>query len=167
MPRTAPAPNNAMSQPNSASLASSTSRTNTMPVENSAPRPSATAAAAGITARTSGIRNAPRKPAFSVGLSAAAAPARSVAWAMQANDTRNVSASIQNTSACVRPPMSLPGSAATAANAAAPNGMLPYDDPRIRPLASGSSLRSTMSGIDASRAGRNTMLATSTRKAHR
>ncbi len=86
---------------------------------------------------------------------------------MQANDTRNVSASIQNTSACVRPPMSLPGSAATAANAAAPNGMLPYDDPRIRPLASGSSLRSTMSGIDASRAGRNTMLATSTRNAHR
>ena len=50
MPSTAPAPNKAMSQPNSASLASSTSRTNTMPVENSAPSPSATEAAAGITA---------------------------------------------------------------------------------------------------------------------
>ena len=60
------------------------------------------------------------------------------------------------------------GSAATAANSAAPIGMLPYDVPRIRPLASGSSSSlATRSGMDASRAGRNTMLATSIRKPHR
>jgi hypothetical protein len=75
---------------------------------------------------------------------------------------------MKNTSAYGRLSISM-GSAATAANNAAPRGILPYDVPRIRPFASGSwSLSSspTRSGIDASRAGRNTMLATSTRKPH-
>ena len=105
MPSTAPAPNNAMSQPNSASLASRTSRTNTMPIENSAPSPSATAAAAGITARTSGMRNAPRKPAFSVGARRRPPRRRGRSRGRCTRTTRGTStASIQNTSACVRPP---------------------------------------------------------------
>ena len=90
-----------------------------------------------------------------------------VSRAMQKNETRNVSASMKNTSANGRWSISN-GSAATAANSAAPIGMLPYDVPRISPLASGSSSSlATRSGIDASRAGRKTMLATSMRKPHR
>ena len=60
VPPTAPTPNSAMSTPNSALLACRTLRTNSMPSENSAPSPSATATVAGITARTSGMRNASR-----------------------------------------------------------------------------------------------------------
>ena len=86
---------------------------------------------------------------------------------MHASETRYVPASTQNTSASGRPNRSANGNAATAANAAAPSGMVPNDEPRIMPFASGRSSASTRSGIDASRAGRNTMLATSTRKAHR
>ena len=62
-PTAAPTPKSAMSTPNPESDACRTSCTNTMPSEKSAPSPSATESAAGITARTSGIRNASRKPA--------------------------------------------------------------------------------------------------------
>ena len=85
---------------------------------------------------------------------------------MNTNETRNVAASIQNTSASGRSKRSAKGSAATAANIAAPSGMVPYDDPRTRPFARGRSSSSTRSGIDESRAGRKTRLAASSRNAH-
>ena len=85
---------------------------------------------------------------------------------MKRNETMKVAASTQNTSANGRPNRSANGSAAMAANMPAPSGMVAYDDPRMRPFATGRSSSSTRSGIDASRAGRNTRLATSTRNAH-
>ena len=84
---------------------------------------------------------------------------------MQKYETTNVAASIQNTSANGRPNSDECGSAATTANAAAPSGIVPYDDPSTSPFATGRSTSSTSSGIDASRAGRNTMLAISMRNA--
>ena len=165
-PAAAPAPKRAMSTPNSASLACRTLRTNTIPSEKSAPSPSATESAAGITARTNGMRNASRNRTC---CSSPGATVGAPSWRsreMHANDTRKVAASMKNTSAKGRPAR-WNGIAATAAKRPAPSGMLPYDDPSTRPLASGSWSPSTRSGIDASRAGRNTMLAASSRKPQR
>ncbi len=60
-----------------------------------------------------------------------------------------------------------PAARRSSANAAAPSGIVAYDEPRTSPFATGRSISSTRSGIEASRAGRNTTLATSTTKASR
>ena len=83
------------------------------------------------------------------------------------NETTNVIASTKKTSTngcpLIQPPFG--ESNATTPKAAAPNGMVPYDEARIAALAGGSWSSPTRSGISESRAGRNTMPAASSRKA--
>src|SRR5215831_18542484 len=99
-PRAAPTPNSAISTPNCASLARRSVRTKSMPSENNAPSPSATATVAGSTARTSGIANASRKRTrgrdnASWSPVARRGPSSEIRWIMYA-DTTNDRASSQN-----------------------------------------------------------------------
>jgi len=112
-------------------LACRTERTNSIPSENSAPNPSATAIVAGITARTSGIRNASRNRTGASSSPPAVADARDrlrstgASRAIIAAETRKVAASNTKTEARGRSKRSLPGRAATSAYAAAPIGIIP------------------------------------------
>ena len=168
-PSAAPTPNSAMSTPNSASLASqdvahehdararTARRARARPTR---PRAGRCARVGCGTPRGSGpLRRRPSRRRVGPSI---------VRRAMHANDTRNVAASIQNTSASGRPNRSANGSAATAANRPAPSGIVPYDEPSTRPFASGEVLRRRRDRGSTRRApGRNTRLATSTRNAHR
>ena len=88
--------------------------------------------------------------------------------AMATNDTAKVTASTANTNRATSTPPPPPASAVTSAKNPAPTGIMPYEVPRTSPFAvARSSSPSTRSGMDASRAGRNTMPASSTTNAHR
>ena len=138
-----------------------------MPSENSAPKPTATATAAGMTARTSGMRNASRKRRSSWASPSVSAPpaARRAFLGTAASAARSAAPRQRTTRRRARTPRGTDGRAdrdraarSTSANSAAPSGIVPYDVPSTSPFASGRSSLSTRSGIDESRAGRNTRL---------